>query len=84
MNTGATMARPKKQQDKGEAGLPKNKARQGPGFRTIGIRVSDEYAEWLAQAARHDRVTISAYLDRAASDRARAIGFNEPAPERIP
>jgi hypothetical protein len=63
---------------------PRNKERQAPGFRTIGIRVSDSYAEWLAEAAKHDRVTIAAFLDRAAADRARAIGFTRLPPERIP
>lgn len=62
---------------------PKNKERSGPGFRTIGIRVSAAYADWLANAARYDRVTIAAFLDRAAADRARAIGFDETPPERI-
>jgi hypothetical protein len=68
---------------KAESRSPRNKERAAPGFRTIGIRVSDAYAEWLAQAARHDRATIAAFLDRAASDRAREIGFATPAPERI-
>jgi hypothetical protein len=63
---------------------PRNKERQDAGFRTIGVRVSDAYARWLAEAARHDRVTIAGFLDRAAADRARAIGFTEPPPERIP
>jgi hypothetical protein len=63
---------------------PKNKERQGPGFRTIGIRVSDAYAEWLAEAAKYDRVTIAAFLDRAATDRARVIGFTQAPPARIP
>ncbi len=63
---------------------PKNKERQEPGFRTIGIRVSNAYAEWLAEAAKHDRVTIAAFLDRAAADRARVIGFAQVPPPRIP
>ncbi len=77
--TGTLMA---KKQPKGRS--PKNKERQEPGFRTVGIRVSAAYADWLADAAKHDRVTIAAFLDRAASDRAKAIGFMTPAPERIP
>ena len=62
----------------------RNKARQEPGFRTLGMRVSDSYAEWLAKAAKHDRVTVAAFLDRAAADRAAAIGFTEPPPDRVP
>jgi hypothetical protein len=64
--------------------LPKNKARQGPGFRTLGIRMTDEYAAWLAGVAKFDRMTIAAFLDKAAEDRAKAIGFKEPAPGRLP
>ena len=63
---------------------PKNKERVSPGFRTVGIRVSTAYADWLVKAARYDRVTIAAFLDRAAADRALAIGFTEAPPERIP
>jgi hypothetical protein len=63
---------------------PKNKAREGPGFRTLGIRMSHEYAQWLADAAKHDRVTIAAFLDKAAAEHARAVGFQPPPPERIP
>lgn len=63
---------------------PRNKERAGPGFRTMGVRVSEAYADWLSEAAKHDRVTIAGFLDRAAADRARAIGFDVPPPERIP
>jgi hypothetical protein len=64
---------------------PKNKERKDVDrFRTIGIRVSAEYADWLERAAKHDRLTIAAFLDKAAGDRAKAIGFEEPPPERIP
>lgn len=76
--TGALMAK------KAAGRSPKNKEREGPGFRTIGIRVSVEYAEWLSKVSKHDRVTIAAFLDRAAADRAQAIGFTESPPERIP
>lgn len=63
----------------------KNKERADlTGYRTIGVRVSVAYAEWLEKAARHDRATIASFLDRAAADRAKVIGFDEPAPERIP
>ena len=64
---------------------PKNKERKDvTNFRTLGFRVSKEYAAWLERAAKHNRITIAAFLDRAAAEHARATGFNEPAPERIP
>jgi hypothetical protein len=64
---------------------PKNKERKDlSGFRTIGFRVSVEYAEWLEAAARHNRITIAAFLDRAAANEARVSGFDQPPPERIP
>lgn len=63
---------------------PKNKERIEPGFRTIGVRVSPAYAEWLSNASRFDRVSIAAFIDKAVADRAKEIGFVEPAPERIP
>jgi uncharacterized protein (DUF1778 family) len=62
----------------------KNKERVEPGFRTVGIRVSADYADWLARAAEYDRVTIAAFVDRAAADRASQIGFEEAPPRRIP
>ena len=64
---------------------PNNKERTDlTGFRTIGIRVSIEYAAWLERVGKHDRATIAGFLDRAAADRAKAIGFDEAPPERIP
>ena len=63
---------------------PKNKERQGPGFRTVGLRTSNEYAEWLAELARFDRGTIANLADRAFAAYARAINFPKPPPERIP
>jgi hypothetical protein len=63
---------------------PKNKERTEPGFRTVGIRVSNAYADWLERVAKQDRATIAGFLDRAAADRAKAIGFDEVPPERIP
>lgn len=62
----------------------RNKERGEPGFRTIGLRASDAYAEWLARAAKHGRDTVAAFLDKAAAEHAAAIGFAEPPPERIP
>lgn len=63
---------------------PKNKERQASGFRSIGVRVSQEYADWLEEAAKLDRTTVAGFLDRAAADRAKSIGFDKLPPERIP
>lgn len=73
--TGALMARPKKQAAKGNA---------VSGTRPVTFRATPEYAEWLTRAAKADRASVATFLDRAATDRARAIGFDEPAPERVP
>jgi hypothetical protein len=62
---------------------PLNKERKGPGFRTIGIRVSDTYAEWLNEAAAHERITVAAFLDRAATIYAKQVGFDKEPPRRI-
>jgi hypothetical protein len=77
-----TMGRPKKGAKPEKPS--KGKEREGPGFKTIGIRVTDAYADWIGRAAKHDRATIAGFVDRAVADRARAIGFNEPPPERLP
>lgn len=53
-------------------------------FRTLGIRMSHEYAEWLTGVAKADRMTIAAFVDKAVADRAKAIGHAAPPPERIP
>jgi hypothetical protein len=73
------MDKPKGKRPKGRPA----KARE-ENTRAIAFRVTEEYAEWLNRAARADRVTIAGFLDRAAADRAKAIGFNEPPPERVP
>lgn len=77
---GTTMAGPKKK----AARSLKNKERKGPGFRTIGIRVSDAYAEWLERAAKHDKRTVASHIEKALEDRAIKIEFGEAPPERIP
>lgn len=76
-----TMARPKAGAKAPKAG-PKGGSRAG--FRTLGFRVSNEYAEWLEHAAKHNRVSVAALLDKAAVAYAEATGFAEPPPERLP
>lgn len=60
------------------------KAAGAPPPRSIAFRVTAAYAAWLERAAKHDRTTNAGFLDRAAADRAKAIGFTEEAPERLP
>ena len=54
------------------------------GTRAVAFRAMPDYVEWLERAARHDRASVATFLDRAATERAKAIGFNDPAPERLP
>jgi uncharacterized protein (DUF1778 family) len=77
--TGAAMAKKKTEQRS-----PKNKERQGTGFRTIGVRTSAAFADWLEQAAKLDRVSVAAFIEKAVVERAKAIGLADEAPERIP
>jgi hypothetical protein len=64
------MARPKK-------GKPR-----GP--RTIGIRTTGEWADWIERAARFCRTDIAKLIDAAVAEYVKARGFDEPPPERIP
>lgn len=74
-----------KKKRKAGAHSPRNKERPGPPWiRTIGVRVSEEYAAWLEDVAKHDRATVSGFIDRAIADRGKAIGFDRPPPERLP
>ena len=50
--------------------------------RTIGIRASGEWADWLERVAKHDRLTVSTLVDRAAALYAKSIGFAEDPPDR--
>jgi uncharacterized protein (DUF1778 family) len=71
---GAIMARPK----------AKKQSPASLEIRTIGLRTTKGWAEWLERAAKHSRITIASFLDRAAAEHARATGFTEPPPERLP
>ena len=66
-------------------GRPKKSAPKGaPKPRTIGVRATGEWAEWLEQAARHCRTDIAKLIDAAVVDYVKARGFEVPPPERIP
>jgi hypothetical protein len=47
------------------------------------IKMRQAYAEWFERFATHERVSLSALVDRALSVHAQQIGF-EPPPERLP
>jgi hypothetical protein len=73
MPSGATVSRPKKLVDK----KPK-----GP--KTIGVRSTPEWAEWIDKAARHCRTDIAKLIDASVAEYVKARGFTEVPPERIP
>jgi hypothetical protein len=73
MPLGTTVGRPKKQAGKKPAG-PK----------TIGVRSTPEWADWIDRAARHCRTDIAKLIDASVADYVKARGFNEAPPERIP
>ena len=69
----AAMARPKSAKAKGPVTL-----------RTIGIKASGDWAEWLERFAKHQRTTVASLIDRSLAAQAEVEGFKEIPPERIP
>lgn len=67
----ATVGRPKKAASKSK---PK----------TIGLRVSGEYGDWLDRLARRYRTTVAGVIDRAVVEWAASQGYEETPPERMP
>jgi hypothetical protein len=65
-------------------GRPKKGKKKVPGSRTVGVRATAEWADWLERLAKHNRTDIAKVLDAAATHYAKATGFNEPPPERVP
>lgn len=63
---------------------PKNKERKDPGFRTLGLRVSEEFAAWADEVAGFDRMTLASFIEKAMVSRAKEIGFEKSPPKRIP
>jgi hypothetical protein len=61
---------------------PKPVPSRGP--RTVGVRATGEWADWLERAARHCRTDVAKLLDAAVADYVKLRGFNELPPERIP
>lgn len=65
-------------------GRPKKNADQQPtGPKTIGIRANAEWAGWLDRAVRFCRTDTAKFLDAAAAEYAKSMGFEEPPPSRI-
>lgn len=70
-------------------GRPKSKATskaepERPPTKTVGMRSTVEWAEWLERGARHCRTDVAKLIDAAVMDYLKARGFDEPAPERMP
>ena len=63
---------------------PEHEAREGPAFRTLGVRMTHEYAKWLEGAAKHHRTTVAGLIDRALSEWTDANGYPTRPPERLP
>jgi hypothetical protein len=54
------------------------------GPKTIGVRSTPEWADWIDRAAKHCRTDIAKLIDASVADYVKARGFNEAPPERIP
>lgn len=75
MSPGAvTVGRPKKTEKPTEPLKPK----------TVAIRATGEWAAWLERYAKHCRMDVAKTIDHSLAKAAKADGFNEPPPERIP
>ena len=75
-----TMGRPKRK----AKGQPEAKGAADAGFKTVGVRTSPEWAEWLDGVARHYRTTVAGVIDRALSEWTEANGYPTRPPERLP
>jgi hypothetical protein len=76
MTTGVlTVGRPKKRP--GAAPAPAKP-------KTIGVRASAEWADWIERLARHCRTDTAKLVDHAVAEYAKARGFDEPPPGRVP
>ncbi len=66
-------------------GKARKKAHTQPGepIKTVGIRATPEWAEWLERAATFCRTDTSKLIDAALVDYMRARGFSEDPPPRL-
>jgi hypothetical protein len=62
----------------------KKQAKPSPEFRTVGMRTTVAWADWLERAAKHYRTDVAKLIDAAVAKYARDGGFAESPPERIP
>ena len=69
------MGRPKKQVDDGNP---------PPEKRSIGMRVSVDYADWLEKLAKHYRTNVAGIIDRALAEWSQSEGYEHLPPERNP
>lgn len=74
MSSGVMVGRPKKQTGDKKPLVPK----------TIGVRSTGEWADWIERGARHCRTDVAKLIDAAVAEYVKARGFDEPPPERIP
>jgi hypothetical protein len=65
-------------------GRPKKRAGKPSGPRTVGVRASGEWADWIERAARYCRTDVAKLIDTAVAEYAKARGFAEEPPERVP
>jgi hypothetical protein len=65
-------------------GRPKKDAKRLPGPRTIGVRASGEWADWVDQFAEHCRTDVAKLIDEALAAHAKVREFNKVPPKRVP
>jgi len=52
--------------------------------RTVVVRGTGEWADWVERGAKHCRTDVSKLIDAALAAYLRDQGFSEPPPERMP
>ena len=73
MSTGTLMAR-----------TTKKAPAKAADFKTIGVRSSPEWSDWVERLAKAHRTTVAGVIDRALTEWALDKGFDEHPPERVP
>jgi hypothetical protein len=65
-------------------GRPKRKrTSKSDVMKTVGVRCTVEWAEWLERAAQFCRLDQAKLLDISVADYLKARGFDEPPPPRL-
>jgi hypothetical protein len=62
---------------------PKRPESKQPEMKTVGVRSTRAWADWLERGAKFCRTDTAKLLDSAAVDYLKARGFDEPAPPRL-